>query len=130
MPIWWRRRGNHQRVIGLHPHQAVHLGEVRGHEVDRSVAEVWARDVREEVRAVLEGAAVDTAQVRPIVEHMHLMDAHFAEARGASAELFSCGGLDCVEHCGGLSVAKRNDQLCARIDVFQDITGGTWCSSD
>ena len=83
-------------------HEAVHLGEVGRHETDVAGGEVWPRHVRQEVRDVFEPGAELTAQVRPVVDGVHLMDADLVESWVA------CSGslLDRVEHGGRLAVRR------------------------
>ncbi len=114
-----RRRGDDQRVVGAHPHQRVHLGEVGGDQPDRAAAEVRARHVGQEVRDVLESGAVRTLEVRAVVEGVHLVHPNLVDPGIASGRR----GVDLFHDGGRFAVAERNDDLGAGADVFEDVLG-------
>ncbi len=119
-PVTVGRRGgdDHQR-FGEPAEQGRHLAEVRRDEVDRAGGEVRAGDGREEVRDVAQPIAEVGAHHRPVVQRVHLVDAHPVEPIG--------GCLDRVEDRHRFAVGQRDDHVRPRPDQLDDGVGGIGC---
>lgn len=96
---------------------AGNFAEVVRHELTARFVEGGARHRREEVRHVEEVLSNGAVQVGPIVQCVHLVDAHAGPARRM--------GLDGIEHTDRLAVGERHDQVCAVLDGVKDVLGGT-----
>ena len=77
-----RRGGEHQRAPGRLPQQARQLREVVRDEIAGPLVERRTGDRRQEVGDVAEPAGERAVEVRPVVQGVHLMDAHAVEPVG------------------------------------------------
>ena len=108
-----RGRRGHQRALGRLAQQAGHLAEVVGHQLAAALVEGGAGHVRQEVRDVQQGVPHRPVQVGPVVEDVHLVDAHAPEPAGGRP------GLERVDDAHRLAVGERHDDVGAVADVVE-----------
>ena len=93
------------------------LAEVRRDQVDPAGVEVRPGDVGEEVADVAQVLAVDTGEVAPVVQRVHLVDLEPTEVLVRV--------LDRVEQRHRLAVGQRHDDPRAVVQVLEHVGGGT-----
>jgi hypothetical protein len=115
MAIGRRRRGDDQRAARGRPQQRGHLREVVGDEVAAAVPIGLARRRRQEVGDVAKVRCARAVQVGPVVQRMHLMQAHVLQALVV--------GLQHVDEGDGLAVGHRDDDVGAGRHVKEHVLG-------
>jgi hypothetical protein len=111
------RGGEHERPGQTLLEQLRHLGEVVRDEVAAAVPERLARRGGQEVGHVTQPVAEGAEDVRPLVQRVHLVDAHALERLGVL--------LERVDQADRLAVGERQDHVGLRSDVTEDVLGTT-----